>query len=133
MFPPSHSNVKGRHYFSIFMVTRLTIYKCQNDNTIVMDSAYSPSAHPIVVLAFESVYRLLTFYHVWDFVLSTYDTYGKEVFAQVSSHSFKEKDVFTFLLFAAFRRHRDRRSCRSRVFRVSELEPVRFVDAIEAS
>ena len=40
MFPPSHSNVKGRHYFSIFMVTRLTIYKCQNDNTIVMDSAY---------------------------------------------------------------------------------------------
>ena len=41
MFPPSHSVVKGRHYFSIFMVTRLTIYKCQNDNTIVMDSAYS--------------------------------------------------------------------------------------------
>ena len=40
MFPPSYSVVKGRHYFSIFMVTRLTIYKCKNDNTIVMDSAY---------------------------------------------------------------------------------------------
>ena len=40
MLLPYHSVPKGRHYVFMFVVTYSTIYKCQKDNAIVMDSAY---------------------------------------------------------------------------------------------
>ena len=40
MLLPYHSIAKGWHYVSMFAVTYSTIYKCQKDNVIVMDSAY---------------------------------------------------------------------------------------------